>query len=184
MITHRGAETLHTKRLTLRQIRPEDSGAMFKNWAADPKVNRFLWWELHRDEAESRRIIEDWKTDRPDHYHWIIVCDGEGVGTIGCPNMVLDEINENCEIGYCLASRCWNKGLMSEALAAVIDFMIREVGVHRVYAKHDVLNVGSGRVMEKAGMKPEGIQREAVKRRDGTFGDLRVYAVLADEWKS
>ncbi len=85
MITHRGAETLHTKRLTLRQIRPEDSGDMFKNWAADPKVNRFLWWELHRDEAESRRIIEDWKTDRPDHYHWIIVCDGEGVGTIGCP---------------------------------------------------------------------------------------------------
>ena len=61
---------------------------------------------------------------------------------------------------------------MTEALKAVMDFLFDEVGLNRVAACHDPNNPASGRVMEKAGMKYEGILREAGKNNTGICDEV------------
>ena len=69
---------------------------------------------------------------------------------------------------------------MPEALRAVIEYLIEEVGLSRVAATHDRNNAKSGRVMEKAGMKYEGTLRAAVRNNQG-IGDKVCYAILKDD---
>ena len=103
---------------------------------------------------------------------------GEPIGGIAA--VKLNEEYKSCEIGYCIGSRYWNQGITTEALKAVIDFMINEVGINRVEALHDTNNCASGKVMAKAGMKFEGILREA-KVRNGEFYSLAVYSALKSD---
>ena len=71
------------------------------------------------------------------------------------------------EIGYCIGRPWWNRGITSEALSAVINFMFDQVGANRVQAKHDVNNPHSGLVMKKCGMKYEGTLRSAAVNNQG-----------------
>ena len=66
------------------------------------------------------------------------------------------------EIGYGMARAHWDKGYMTEALCAVIDWAFTQPDVYRVQALCDVDNIGSARVMEKAGMTREGLLRRYV----------------------
>ncbi|HEY8392736.1 MAG TPA: GNAT family protein [Capillibacterium sp.] len=86
-----------------------------------------------------------------------------------------------CEIGYCLSKRYWNQGIMTEALKAVIAYLIKEVGFKRVQAVHQVENPASGRVMIKAGMKHEGRLRGYVLNNRNELVDCEMYAILEDE---
>ncbi len=61
----------------------------------------------------------------------------------------------------------WGKGLMPEALAAVMSYLFDVAGVNRVAGCHDVNNPRSGRVMDKAGMQQEGVLRAAGKNNQG-----------------
>ncbi len=86
--------------------------------------------------------------------------------------------NLTCEMGYCLGKDYWNKGFATEALVAALDFLFGQVGYHRITAVHDGANVASGRVMRKAGLREEGTRRQAHLRRDGSFADIKCYALL------
>lgn len=66
------------------------------------------------------------------------------------------------EIGYGMARTHWDKGYMTEALRAVINWAFTQPDVYRVQALCDVDNIGSARVMEKAGMTREGLLRRYV----------------------
>ena len=70
---------------------------------------------------------------------------------------------------------------MAEALKAVIDFFMAEVGANRVYARHDTANPNSGRVMKKAGMTFEGVLRRSGRNNQGIV-DLAYYSILRSEW--
>jgi RimJ/RimL family protein N-acetyltransferase len=60
-------------------------------------------------------------------------------------------------IGYVLNRAYQGKGFMTEALRVLIHWAFQQSGIYRVYATTDVENLGSRRVMEKAGMQCEGI---------------------------
>lgn len=60
-------------------------------------------------------------------YHWAIECEGEMIGSISV--MSVDDLRNNCEVGYCIGYDYWNKGITSEALATVIQFLFEEVGM-------------------------------------------------------
>ena len=85
-----------------------------------------------------------------------------------------------CELGYCLGRAWWGRGLMTEAVKEVIRYLFREVGMNRIEASYDVHNPASGRVMEKAGMRFEGIHRQAGKNNQGIV-DVAVCAILASD---
>ncbi len=182
-LTHRGTVVLKTPRLLLRPLCLEDAGDMFRNWTSDPEVARYVSWEAHKSEEDSRAFLENVVAGyaRPDGYNWGIVFEGTLIGSIGVARM--SEADLNCEMGYCLGRRWWGRGIATEALRALIDFLFGQVGFHRVAAVHDPENPASGRVMQKSGMTREGTLRQnrLLKER---FVDTVVYSILRGEWEA
>ena len=93
-----------------------------------------------------------------------------------------DDAVLKAEVGYCIGRAWWHQGITSEALAGVIRFLFEDVGMERVEARHDVNNPNSGKVMEKCGMRKEGVMRRADRNNQGIV-DCCIHAILRDEWK-
>ena len=53
---HCGTQKLETERLVLRRYIPEDAAAMYKNWASDKEVTKFLTWPPHASQKVSQDI--------------------------------------------------------------------------------------------------------------------------------
>ena len=96
----------------------------------------------------------------------------------------MDERSERVALGYCLSAACWNRGYMTEAAQAVVDFLFRKVHVHRVEITHAVKNPGSGAVARKCGLTLEGIRREYFKAANGQYLDIAAYAILREAWEA
>ena len=182
MFTHKGTVTLTTPRLFLRRFRPDDAQAMYDNWATDENVTRYLSWNVHESAAATSELLAKWiaEYDNAETYHWVIEIDGVIVGTVNLH--AISNVHARCELGYCIGSKWWNKGIMSEAVAEVLRFAFEEINAHKVCALHDTENIGSGKVMQKNGMKQEGLLREHMVRKDGTRGDTAYYAILKRAW--
>ena len=177
-----GTETIETRRLVLRKYRIDDAEDMYRNWASDPEVTRFLTWPTHTSVEVSRNVLSGWtaRYEGGDYFNWAIEWkeNGKVIGNIAVVR--LDEETESAEIGYCLGRAYWGRGIMPEALRAVIGYLFDTAGLNRIAAYHDVKNPRSGKVMEKAGMKFEGIQREAAKNSRGIH-DRAWYAILKSD---
>ena len=161
-MVHTGTKVIETERLILRPYRAEDAAAMYKNWASDPVVTRFLTWPAHSSPEVTGELIALWvkRYEDPACYHWGITLKEAGndevIGDISVVHM--DDRIPSAEIGYCMGQAWWGKGVMTEALRAVKEYLF-DAGFLRVCACHDVNNPASGRVMDKAGLKAEGILR-------------------------
>lgn len=83
-------------------------------------------------------------------------------------------------IGYCIGRKYWNKGITSEALKSVMDYLFDQVGFNRIESRHDPRNLNSDKVMKKCGMKYEGTLRMADWNNQGVC-DACYYALLASE---
>ena len=180
---HRGTKVLETERLLLRPFRTEDAEAMFRNWASDPEVTRFLTWQPHASPELTRSLTAQWAEAAGDRrvYQWAIVskAQGEPIGSLSVVR--IDEGTESMELGYCIGKRWWGQGLMTEAVRTVVAYLFAEVGALRVCARHDVENPASGAVMRKAGMTKEGVLRQGGRNNRGIV-DMAVYSILGDEW--
>lgn len=178
-----GTQRIETDRLILRRYKIEDADAMYKNWASDSEVTKFLTWQPHPSVDVSRGIIEDWLKKYSDekYYQWAIVLKDNGNEPIGGISVVhMNEDISMVHIGYCLGRAWWRRGIMSEALKAVTDFMFDTVEVNRVESRHDPRNPNSGKVMQKCGMKYEGTLRSADRNNQGIC-DACYYALLRSE---
>ncbi|MBR5536321.1 MAG: GNAT family N-acetyltransferase [Clostridia bacterium] len=180
-MNHIGTQTLESRRLILRPFSVEDAGAMYRNWASDPEVTKYLTWPTHTGEAITEGILREWVPhyEEPCYYHWAIVLkdSGEPVGSIAV--MSLDERVEKATVGYCLGRAWWHRGFMTEALNLVIDFLFNRVGLQRVEAYHDPRNPHSGAVMRKCGMTYEGTLRASDRNNRGIC-DACWYAILKE----
>jgi RimJ/RimL family protein N-acetyltransferase len=99
---------------------------------------------------------------------------------IGAIGLTIKPEHASGELGYWVGVPYWNSGYCTEAAGAILDFAFDTLGLHRVQARHLTRNPASGRVMQKLGMRLEGIHRESVRKWD-RFEDLALYAILADE---
>ena len=86
------------------------------------------------------------------------------------------------EIGYALSRSYWGKGYVAEATIALLDRLFRDSDLIRIEARCDVRHTASSRVMEKAGMKFEGILRKQVFSKS-EHRDMKIYSILRDEWE-
>lgn len=183
-MNHLGTKTIETPRLILRRFTLDDAQAMYDNWASDPVVTQYLTWPTHGSVEISQLVLADWVShyDEESYYQWAIVpkAFGQPIGSIAAVH-TNDRVGK-VEIGYCIGRSWWRQGIMTEALGAVIDFFLNEVGVSRVEACHDPNNPHSGDVMKKCGMIYEGTQRQAGINNQGKC-DLNWYAILASDGK-
>ena len=178
---HKGTVVIKTNRLVLRPFTLKDDKAMFNNWANDDRVTRYVTWHTHKRIEYTQALIREWVRlyKNKNRYLWAIEFFSKVIGSVGVE--AIDEANESAELGYCLSADYWNRGIVTEALTAVIQFLFNEVGFHRLSAYYMVDNIASGRVMEKCGMKYEGTHREKIKLKNGKFTDVSFYSILKDE---
>ncbi|AWX15646.1 GNAT family N-acetyltransferase [Mergibacter septicus] len=180
---HQGTQILTTKRLILRPFCLDDSYPMFKNWASDPEVTKYLTWQAHSDQTITLEILNSWVKNyqQANFYQWAIVLkeSGEVIGSIGAVNQ--NESIQEVEIGYCIGKAWWQQGITSEALAELIRFFFLQVNVNRIVAKHDSCNPNSGKVMQKVGMQYEGRLRQSFMT-DRGLSDKVYYSILRSEF--
>jgi RimJ/RimL family protein N-acetyltransferase len=109
------------------------------------------------------------------------ITDADTGVVIGAVGLTITPAHAHAELGYWLGVPYWNRGYCTEAATALVDFAFTRLGLHRVQAHYLTRNPASGRVMQKLGMRSEGVSRQAVRKND-RFEDLEMYAILADEW--
>ena len=182
-MNHCGTQTIETERLVLRRFTPDDADAMYKNWASDPEVTEYLTWPPHSSVAVTKAVLESWVSSyaQDNYYQWAIVLKEHGSDPIGSIAAVgMNDDVDSIHIGYCIGKEWWHRGIMSEALKAVIDFFFDEVGANRIESRHDPRNPHSGMVMQKCGMKYEGTLRSSDRNNQGIC-DASWYALLKAE---
>lgn len=181
---HKGTKIIETERLILRPLTVADAEAGYRNWCSDPKVTEYLTWPPHGSVEATGKIFKMWEDSYsdPKFYQWGIVLKelGEPMGSISVVEM--DERTDTLQIGYCIGSKWWHQGIMSETFSAVLDFLFDEVGANRIEAKHDTRNPNSGGVMTKCGLLYEGTLRQSVRSNRG-IGDADIRAILRCDWE-
>ena len=175
---------LETPRLTLRRLEMRDANDIY-DYGRDPQVARHVLWDAYTSVSEVRGyiryMIRKYRSGEPSSWGIVEKETGRVVGTIGY--MWYQKDNNACEVGYSLARRCWNRGYMTEALTAVIDYAFTVLKINRIEAQHEVDNPASGRVMVKSGMRYEGTLRGRIFNK-GHFSDVALYAILREDWTS
>lgn len=181
---HKGTKYLETERLILRPFVIEDAQAMYKNWASDHEVTKYLTWPTHENVSVSEDILKEWTANYHDKsfYQWAIVLkeySDEPIGSISVVKQI-DDVIKMADVGYCIGRNWWRMGITSEALKRVMQFLFDEVGVNKVESRHDLQNPHSGGVMKKCGMKYEGTLRQNDRNNQGVC-DVSYYGLLASE---
>lgn len=147
-----------TERLILRPFIKSDLDDFFE-YASVEGVGEMAGWPHHKSIEESERILDSFiKEDKTFAiYH---KQDGRVIGSLGVELYGLeDKLTEfngyiGREIGFVLNKDYWGRGLMTEAIRAVIDHLFLELDYDFLLCGHYNFNVGSHRVQQKCGFKP------------------------------
>jgi [ribosomal protein S5]-alanine N-acetyltransferase len=172
---------LETERLILRRLELRDAPQVQK-YAGSPEVEDTTLNIPHPypNGAAEEFIQRTWENAaKGESYTFAITRKGvdELMGVIG---MHLETKHDKAEIGYWLGKPHWGQGIMTEAVKAILRFGFKQVGLNRIYAAHFTRNPASGRVMQKAGMRYEGILRQGLRKGEG-YEDEALYAILASD---
>ncbi len=173
---------LETERLILRKVTLEDIEDMHQ-YGSDEEVSKYVTWNTHETISDTKDFVEFvlTKYENKQVSPWGIVYkeNGKFIGTIDFvwwqPN------HKTAEIGYVISKEYWGKGLTTEVAKEIIKFGFEEMDLVRIQARCDVDNIGSARVMEKAGMSFEGIIRKGIFVK-GKHRDIKMYSILKEEF--
>jgi ribosomal-protein-alanine N-acetyltransferase len=174
---------IETDRLRLRPMKSADAADLFA-YAADPAISRYTVWDHHTSIEDSRRFLncvqQNYREGRLENWGIADKVSDRLIGTIGFYSW--DPDHAKAEMHYALSMNYAGRGLMSEAVQAVLRFGFERMGLNRIQANCMLENIGSERVMQKNGMTFEGIMREGVFAK-GRYYDLKTYAILKRDWE-
>lgn len=169
---------METKRLIFRNVTLDDIYDI-NEFATDNEVTKFLSWDIHRSLIETEKVIKD--IFIPNKYVFAIV---EKISNkcIGIFEFRLEVKNSALHFGYVLNRNFWNKGYMTETLKYMLDYAFNTLKVNRVYSVHIKENIASSKVMEKCGLKTEGVFEDAEFLK-GKYVTLVYKAILKKNYK-
>ena len=172
-----------SERVLLRRCEVSDAEEFFE-LAKNPELTVNLSWDYHKSINETRGFIqqlqEEYEKERCKTW---AICERSENRFIGMITLRTANFQLRGEVGYWIGVPYWNKGYMSEALAALLDFCFGVLELNRVQAEHFVCNPASGRVMEKCGMSYEGTLRGYIFCGE-EWHDCRMFSVLRSEWEN
>jgi ribosomal-protein-alanine N-acetyltransferase len=149
-----------TARLRLRMFTPRDADAYNAAIHSDPDVMRYMPGGTPRSRARSASLIATivkwWSAHNYGLWAVESLAGGELIGHCG---LMQEPDSGAVEIGYALARAHWGQGLASEGARASLRYGFEQAGLERVIALADPANAASRRVMEKIGMRFEGVTR-------------------------
>jgi len=179
---------LRTERLLLRPFTPCDVEDVL-GYTSDPEWARY---QVNIPPVPfSRKDAESLVAMFSDPSKWeeigilqmfALALEGRVIGEICLNQRVHDRQNDRVEPAYSLSRQHWGKGLMTEAARAAMNWTFETYDINRMFAYCDPRNVGSWRVMEKLGMRREGLLRGHLKW-NGEFRDQLYYGILRSEWE-
>ena len=170
---------IETPRLILRKAEKNDAADMFE-YSSDEETLKNLAW------AGAKTIDE--VLDDIINFHWSnpgvwAIKLKENNKCIGAIDLRIKPEHEKAEFGFVLNRGYWNNGYTTEALSTLLALCFEKLELNRAEAVHYAGNEGSGRVMQKCGMKCEGISEQEVKIK-GIFRDVVHYGITKEQWQS
>ena len=175
-----------TPRLRLRPFRREDL-PVFVAYRREPEVARYQGWEDTYSLEDAERAFESQKglaLGQPGDFVVLAIVDRASGAVHGdCAVRVLVDQPATAELGVTLASASQGIGIATEALTALLSVLFEDHGLHRIYAETDDRNRAVNRLLERVGFRCEGRLVEADWFK-GEWSTLRIYAVLAREWRA
>lgn len=162
-------QTLRTRRLVLRVPQVSD--------AADLVAAGSLLMPV--EDARVRLADMASEATKPFGFHWVITLEGRAVGRV--KGWEVSPFNGFVQLGYDIAPSLRGQGLMTEAVGAVIRYLLTQAEANRVYCSVRECNEASRRVCEKNGMRHEGVLRQHYARQDGGYDDVYLYGILRDD---
>lgn len=173
---------LRTPRLRLRKMTMRDAQDIYR-YSRDPEVARHVLWDAHRSIGDARAylryMLRRYRSHEPSSWGIELAETGRIIGTIGF--MWVQQDNNAAEVGYSLAREYWNRGIMTEALRAVIRYGFEDMGLNRIEAQHETTNPASGAVMRHCHMLKEGTLRSRLFNK-GHYVDVDLYAILRKDY--
>lgn len=146
---------VETARLLLRAPTERDIDAIFE-YASDVDVTAFMDWRRLSERREVLAFLSRTETGWTSgtEFMWAITEKGadQVIGGIS-----IRPRDSEADFGYVLNRRHWNRGIATEAATAVTDWAMSTRGLSRIWATCDTENVRSIRVLEKLGLKREGL---------------------------
>lgn len=178
---------LETERLVLREITMDDLDWYLEHFSRPEMIEGqgFPGPESREvAEKELREYIVDLFAKR-DGFRWgISMRDGPGLmGSLGFYKWVRPS-GHMAEMGYDLQREHWGKGIMSEAMRAVIDLGFQRMKLTRIEALVFVFNTRSAKLLEGLGFKREGILRSRGVTHEGVISDDAMYSLLRSDWEA
>ena len=157
---------LKTSRLVLRAPQLTDAEALVRIKS------------LPMSQAEAQKAVASMVDDlqKPFTFHWVITLEGAVIGRVKAWDV--NPYNGFLQLGYDVGPAYRGKGYMTEAVRAVIRFMLTEAQANRVFCSVRAGNTASRRVCEKAGMRLEGVMRQHYARQDGGYDDVCIYGIV------
>lgn len=181
MIYSEEEKTMRTDRLLLRLFQESDAKDvsvlcnnynLYKNTLYLPYPysieDALSWIKNHRNNFDENKLFEFAVTD---------LFNGKLYGAIALSN---NQNFKNGEIAYWVGEDFWGNGYATEAAKAMLEFAFTEKQYHKVFARCFDSNPASGRVIEKIGMRKEGLLREHVMK-ENRYENLVYYGILKHE---
>ena len=154
-------DIIETPRLLLRPFRAGDAADVYA-YARDPRVGPAAGWPPHRSRDESLEIIRT-VFSAPGVAALVLRETGRVVGSAGFENRHYDCLpGPDDELGYALSPACWGRGLMSEAVEALLDYGFSRLGLETIWCNHYQGNGRSMGVIVKCGFVHRFSRRENV----------------------
>ncbi len=176
---------LETERLVLRRITEDDFRDWMTVWQSPGVLDYLVEFDGMPDDELGREIL-DW-ADRifaeQSGIRWAITLkpDARLIGSCGFHVYVSSQ--RRAEIGYELHSDFWRRGIMTEAVGAVLKFCFETLEAHRVEADVTEGNAASAALLRKAGFTLEGVWRERVYGRN-RYHSMWQFGMLAPEYQA
>jgi len=131
------------------------------------------------EDAKARLSDMVSEASKPFGFHWVITLDGRAIGRV--KGWEVSPFNGYVQLGYDVAPTLRSKGIMTEAVGAVIHYLLLDAEANRVYCSVREGNLASRRVCEKNGMRHEGVLRQHYARQDGGYDDVYIYGIVKSD---
>jgi ribosomal-protein-alanine N-acetyltransferase len=152
--------TIQTSRLILRPLALSDAPAIqrhFNNWNVIRNLASVVPWPYPDDGAENFIRLQLEKIAAGEEiYHWVLTLRSDDAEAIGNIHFRPGANSPKGNRGFWLAEPYWNRGLMTEAIAAVNDFAFMALGIEEFYVCNVISNEASRRVKQKTGAELVG----------------------------
>ena len=174
---------LQTDRLNFRKVSADDLNNIHELHSL-PETDKFNTLGIPETMQETEKVINEWLVEQNAKPQTLYVFCLDLVDTkqfIGLIALNIGKPNyKTAEVWFKIHVEHWNKGYATEALTKLIDFSFKELALHRIEAGCAIENIASGKVLEKVGMKKEGVKRKKLPIR-GEWKDSCFYAILEED---